>query len=223
MPCQQSWKRWAQRDKSEQHMAKTHAQHASLSLAKAAACLPLLLMLGGCVEGNAQATDEKPATIIASLTLDLNGDRLDDRVDLVYRGEAEVDVQIVFGNKDDQPGELTTAIVKKGIAFHGNMAAQNATLEPGRTGGFLIKSLNEGIGRGRWEKTLAVAFRKGEFVVAGLSYMERDTLDHNAGGTCDVNFLTGKAIRNDRSFAGRNELIALKDWDPDFLPKACEF
>jgi hypothetical protein len=212
-----------------QHKTPQMSQSPLLArLARAAMLLPAIaLALAACVEGNAQApqdsTQDKPRRVVSSITMDVNNDGLPDRVDLVFNADTDVELQIVLGRKGDQEGDLAPAIVKPAIAFHGNDPAQNASLEEGKRGLFAVRSQNESVGRTRWEKTLTIAFRKGEFVVAGLSYLERDTIDQDGGGACDINFLTGKAMRNGRSFPGRNELITLKDWDPDFLPPACDF
>lgn len=192
-------------------------------LARVALAVPLALMLGACVEGNAQDKAEKPPVIIASILQDVNGDGVEDKVELVFDGETDADLNIHFGVKGQDELAATPDFTKKGIAFHGNKEGQNAALEAGTKATFTILSQNDTIGTERWSKALAVTFRNREFVVANLSYQERDSAGGKDADTCNVNFITGKSTRDERPFAGKSEIIALSEWEPDFLPKACEF
>ena len=47
--------------------------------------------------------------------------------------------------------------------------------------------------------------------------------DPNAGGSCDVNLLTGKAVRNGKAVADKVGSINLADWSDEKLPKPCQF
>ena len=38
--------------------------------------------------------------------------------------------------------------------------------------------------------------RRRDSLVAGLTYESHDNLDPRAGGSCDLNFLSGKGVRN---------------------------
>ncbi len=181
-----------------------------------------MLVMAGCEESTGQTAAQPEGTVLQTLTLDVNNDGLPDRVELVT-GELDADLLVFLSRKGETELEDKPSFTKKGIAFNGALEGQKATLEAAKGGTFIIQSLNEAVGRARWEKTLIVAFRKGEFIVAGMTYQERDTLDANAGGKCEVNFLTGRSLRDGKPYPEKHELLSLKDWEPDHLPKACEF
>ena len=58
-------------------------------------------------------------------------------------------------------------------------------------GSVQLTSMNDAVGRGRWRLTLTIAYRDGDYRVAGYTYEWRDTLDLADNGVCDVNLLTG--------------------------------
>jgi len=87
----------------------------------------------------------------------------------------------------------------------------------------VVKSENSAIGRDRWEQALTIARRSGEFVVLGVTYSSRDTLDPKAGGNCDINLATGKGTRNGKAVAIPANPIKVADWTDDSLPKDCRF
>jgi hypothetical protein len=59
-------------------------------------------------------------------------------------------------------------------------------------GSVQVISMNDAIGRGRWELTLTIAFRDGDYRVAGYTYAWRDTIELADNGVCDVNLLSGR-------------------------------
>ncbi|MCX7302108.1 MAG: hypothetical protein NTX73_17345 [Rhodobacterales bacterium] len=65
-------------------------------------------------------------------------------------------------------------------------------LELAPNGSVQIISGNDAIGRDRWNLTLTIAYRDGEYRVAGYTYIYRDTLDLANNLVCDVNLLSGK-------------------------------
>ena len=190
-------------------------------------CLPAIMLALACQPAIAQAPEppsqQKPTPVVSTLTLDVNNDGVADRVDLVFDGETDVDLNIYLGRKGESEFDAAPSFTKKAIAYHGNSPGQNASLEAGAKGSFIILSLNESVPRDRWEKKLTITFRNKDFVVAALNYTESDTQDPNEGGTCDVNFVTGRSVKDGKAIADKVELIPLKDWEPDFLPPACEF
>lgn len=100
--------------------------------------------------------------------------------------------------KDDVNSEpiLTLAETKKSVVYSGTMWGKLPWLEVNGKGSLFIKSGNETIGRDRWTQTLLVVYRNKEFPIAGIAYTARDTLDARRLVVCDVNFLTGKGLRN---------------------------
>jgi hypothetical protein len=134
-------------------------------------------------------------------------------------------LHLVLGRRSGSGVAFDAPVIKPDLVFNGAMAGQQASLEAGRGGSLRVLSLNEGIGRNKWTQTLTIAFRKDRFVVAGLTYATYDTLDLDdpaSNYTCDVNFLTGRALRNGKPHAGKVSPMTLADFDPEQLPKACK-
>ncbi|NDU99396.1 hypothetical protein [Pseudoroseicyclus tamaricis] len=77
------------------------------------------------------------------------------------------------------------------VAWSGASPGTLPSLELAPNGSLRILSANESIGRERWRLALTIAYRDGHYRVAGITYDWYDTLDLSAGGTCDVNLLTG--------------------------------
>jgi hypothetical protein len=69
---------------------------------------------------------------------------------------------------------------------------------------------------------LTVIRRNGALIVAGFTYATRDTIDPNAGKSCDLNFLAGKGTRNGKKIDIKARTIPLADWSDDNPPKECE-
>ncbi len=69
---------------------------------------------------------------------------------------------------------------------------QIPSLQLAPNGSVQIVSGNDAIGRDRWNLTLTIAFREGEYRVAGYTYAYWDTLDLANNLVCDVNLLSGK-------------------------------
>lgn len=163
-----------------------------------------------------------PDKVISVVTTDWNSDGSVDRAVLV-EGEEDADLYIylsapVEGNWDARK----LVLFKKDAAWQGGMWGTSPSLSLNEKGSLLVKSENDAIGRNRWSQTLTVALKNGVFVVAGYTYSDRDTLDPNAGGSCDVNILTGQGIRNKKRFKSAPRVIALADWNDESAPKECQ-
>ena len=65
------------------------------------------------------------------------------------------------------------------------------------------------MGRNRFARTLTVSFRKGAYVVTGFTYSYRDTLDPEAGGSCDYNLITGRGERNGKKVKVKAKTLPL--------------
>src|SRR5262249_48078358 len=128
--------------------------------------------------------------------------------------------------KDDANADagLSLAEKKSNIAFSaGSVSGQLASLGVSNTGSMQIKSGNDAIGRDRWSQVLTVIYRDKRFLIAGITYSERDTLDPEAGGACDINLLSGKGLRNGKPVETKLTPIPLSDWSDEKLPQACQF
>jgi hypothetical protein len=206
----------------------------ALRLAIVAICPLLLAGVAGAqtppaaqVPGAVRPEPQKPgpATPLAEITLDLNGDGVLDRAMLMAAEDEPAALHLVLGRRSGSGVAFDAPVIKPDLVFNGAMAGQQASLEAGRGGSLRVLSLNEGIGRNKWTQTLTIAFRKDRFVVAGLTYATYDTLDlddPSSNYTCDVNFLTGRALRNGKPYAGKVSPMTLADFDPEQLPKACQ-
>jgi hypothetical protein len=116
---------------------------------------------------------------------------------------------------------MRLAVSKKNIAWRGTMWGTQPALEITGRGSLVITSGNEAIGRNRWTQKLTVAYRDNAFIVAGYTYTERDTLAPGSHSSCDINFLTGRGVRNKKPFRIPAKTIALTDWSEASIPQDC--
>lgn len=110
----------------------------------------------------------------------------------------------------------------KEIVWSGGIG-QEASLEVAENGWLKVKSQNSSIGRGRWEQSLTVVYRKGAFRVAGYTYSYYDTLNPEDHGTCDVNLLTGKGTHKGKTFKTALKALPVNEWTQDTGPDECGF
>lgn len=187
----------------------------------------ILFLIGVAIAAYAfPARGETPGfeRVISAVTLNLTGQGGADRAVLVDNFESGADLYIYLAIDDAKPDvALKPALVKKAAAWSGAMWGTRPSLEVSGKGSLLIKSGNEAIGRGRWTQTLTVVYRNKDFVVAGITRDERDTLDLKAGGSCDLNLLTGKGQRISKPVETKFPAIKLADWSDEKLPKECRF
>lgn len=173
----------------------------------------------------AYAADEATLQkVLSSATVDFNEDGGFDRVVLV-EGDDDADIYIFLSNfnRSSMQYESKLALKKEAFVFSGGMWGQQPSLEVAGNGSLIVKSMNESVGRARWELTLTVVYRHFEFLVAGITYSYRDTVDPEAGGNCDLNLLTGKGTRNDKPVKVTTKVINVADWSEERLPEACQF
>ncbi|CCM75234.1 hypothetical protein [Rhizobium mesoamericanum] len=98
---------------------------------------------------------------------------------------------------------------------------QEPSLKAAGKSSIAIHSQNSAIGRDRWDQTLTVAYRNKQFVVAGYTYNQYDTLDPNAGGTCDYNALTGKLQKNGKDIKAEPRVIPITQWNDETAQAVC--
>jgi hypothetical protein len=167
----------------------------------------------------------KPEEIISALTTDINGDAMLDRILLSQNEDGDASLWVYLGK--DKPGggtDFHRPIVAKSIVFAGFAFGQQPSLEMSRKGSsLLVRSQNDSIGRTSWNQTLTIAWRNNRLAVAGLTYQFQDKLELGQSGGCDVNFLSGRALRNGKPHPEKVAPLDLSAFDPDKLPKACEF
>ena len=163
--------------------------------------------------------------VLSAVTLDFTGKGEMDRAVLVQGDDDNADLYLYLVKDDSNPDSgLSLAEKKSNVVFsRGIVWGQLASLDVNNAGSLRIKSGNEGIGRNRWSQILTVVYRDKQFLIAGITYTARDTLDPKAGGDCDINFLSGKGLRNGRPVEARFTPIRLSDWSDEKLPQECKF
>lgn len=155
--------------------------------------------------------------ILSVVTVDLNSDKRTDAAILLKSGD-QADLYLYQLNA---AGDMELKLTKKNIVWSGALAGTLPQLKTARSGVLLIYSENDAIGRNRWHQRLSVDYRDNDFQVTGYSYDERDTLDTKSGSSCDVNLLTGKGIKDKKSFKIESQKIKLSDWSDEKAPKEC--
>lgn len=181
-----------------------------------------VLLTGLMFQAAAYAVDNtvKPENILAVVTADWNEDGSFDRA-ILLASETETDQVDLLIYLSNSPNSMALAVSKKGIAWQGAMWGTLPTLESTDKNGLAIISANDAIGRNRWQQKLTVVYRNKAFVVGGYTYEDRDTLDLDASSTCDVNFFTGKGLKNKKSFKTLAKAVNLNDWSEASIPKEC--
>jgi hypothetical protein len=158
--------------------------------------------------------------VLSVVTADWNGDGAFDRA-LLIASETEpdqVDLMLYLSESSDN---MRLVVSKKNIAWRGAMWGTQPALDLAGRGSLVITSANEAIGRNRWTQKLTVVYRDQAFVVAGYTYTERDTLAPGSSSSCDINFLTGRGVKNKKSFRTSAKAVALTNWSEASIPQEC--
>lgn len=175
-----------------------------------------------CFPAHAQ-DDPRPGQLIAVLSGDWNGDGAPDAA-VVQHGQAGFADLVVFTG--DGIYGLQPVVHLGDQVFVGPMAGQAPTLTARSDTSFTLHSENTGVGRNAWTQDITIAYRQGGFVVAGFTYMTYDRLDPDAGGTCDVNLLTGgfelsRADAQTERGTGADRAFALSELTDGYFPSVC--
>ena len=160
--------------------------------------------------------------VISAVTMSFANDGETDRAILVQDGFS-ADLFVFRGVpevKADAPA-AKPSFIKPGLVYADT--GDIPSLRVNDKGSLVIASSHEGSGRTKTEQHLIVAYRNGDYVVAGFDYSMHDSLDPNQGGSCEINFLSGKAVRNGKAATERVAPMKLVDWSDDKLPRPCQF
>ncbi len=193
----------------------------SASILALAACLAAFFpaVLAGPVAAETAPVTVAPEKVLSSVTADWNDDARMDRAVLVEGdGVADLIVYLSDGDNGMMPAAYAPGMVGSGINW-GTLPGLVLTAK----NGLQVHSENDAIGRYRWDQVLTLAWRNGQFVVAGITYAVRDTLNTEAGGGCDINLLTGKGTSNGKAVTVAAAAIPVAQWSDDKLPAACQF
>ena len=163
--------------------------------------------------------------VIGGASGDWNKDGKTDLALLVAPGSEDEDIGLVLYLEDADRPLLRPVIQVKNFVW-GNASldgfyGQDPTIAATESGSIRVRSENSGIGRGRWEQTLTIAYRDGEFLVAGMTYSHYDTLDPDANGSCDYNVLTGAFVKDGKSGKTTPQRIAVSDWTASGADEIC--
>jgi hypothetical protein len=169
---------------------------------------------------NASDYTIRPERVLSVVTADWNGDGAFDRA-LLLTSETEPDQADLLVYLSESSQAMRLAVSKKNIAWRGTMWGTQPALAITGRGSLVITSGNQAIGRNRWTQKLTVAYRDNAFIVAGYTYTERDTLAPGSHSSCDINFLTGRGVKNKKPFSIPARAIALTDWSEAFIPQEC--
>lgn len=161
-----------------------------------------------------------PGQVSAVVTTDWNGDGGFDRAVLVERPEA-ADLYIYLSNGHEHDAGMSLAVARPGLLWRGAMWGMQPELGLNAAGSLLVHTMNEGIGRHRWRETLTIAYRDGQFLVAGFTFSSYDTLDPGLTRECDANFLSGKGVLDGNGFKVYTRAVPLADWRPELVPPEC--
>jgi hypothetical protein len=93
----------------------------------------------------------------------------------------------------------------------GGMAKTESELGISSDGSLLITNQNDAVGRNRWQKTVTIVFRNGEYVVSQYKSHSFDTLDPDSESICEYNLLTGKGVLDGKAVTVAPEFLLLKD------------
>ena len=186
---------------------------------------PLLALLVAAAPLPVAAQQPGPAPSIVglvSISADLNGDGVNDRAMLLFDRESDgVDLAIyasVDGKLQERP-----AVYVSSLGWTGDTDGTLPEMTVDRTGALIVVFQNDATGQYRWRQQYTIAYRGGTFVVAGYSYTTRDTVTPGAGGSCSVDFLTGRATRDGKPATVPGPPPPLSAWTSGNIPAVCTF
>lgn len=175
----------------------------------------------------AMADQIDPARIVDAATGDWDSDGRTDLALLVApqdsNGDDQIGIYIYLRDSDHELLGLSLSAPNKiwGSTGADGVFGQEPSIKAAGKSSIAIHSQNSAVGRERWDQTLTLAYRNKEFVVAGYTYNHYDTLDPNAGGSCDYNALTGNLLKNGKTTKAEPRVIRIAQWDDDTGQAIC--
>jgi hypothetical protein len=187
----------------------------------------LSLGLPECQENKtADAKSVGLAQVLSAVTGYWNGDGSADRAVLIAHKPDPEEDELVFSElylflSDAEHESMPLALHKKNPAWSGDLGGTLPHLEIDRHGNLVIVSQNDAIGRDRWQQWLTIAYKDGEFVVAGFHYEATDSLRPKYRLQCNVDLFAGSGIKNGKQLKVRKQTIALMQWNDESAGKYC--
>jgi hypothetical protein len=168
------------------------------------------------------AEPARPPEMLREITLDIDRDGKRDRAVLTMNDDESsyVDLTIYLGDDTDKPDlSRQPSIVKRHLASgHVYELASNGN-------GSLRVEVRCGGCSNDYDSAFSIVYRAGDFLIGGLSRSWE--LRDGSIGSCDVNYLTGKAVAS-KGLPRRNKVvrtvfrpIKLADWSEQKTPRAC--
>lgn len=163
-------------------------------------------------------------TIQASTVLSVHSGYQEDIYYRAVLAAGEEDADLYIFTREDQ--QMYLSVLARNIVFMGGMAGTEPSLTQSAKGALQVLSQNASIGRNRWEQTLTIVYRGGQFLVGGYTYSYYDTLELDANGdiksgACDVNLLTGRGVKDGKPFRTSMKAIPVQKWAYDTRPSEC--
>ncbi|MFA6157046.1 hypothetical protein [Mesorhizobium sp.] len=201
--------------------------------------LALALLLPAIALPNvARAEPIETRKIITALTGDFNGDGAPDLV-MVVETEPTDPMDIHFFLRDKEHNYLKSVeIVHDQIdaewngydrpGYENSDTEPELTMLPNGSIKFYLPALPQG--SERTNQTLIIAYRDGDFIVAGFAYESEDFQQDNVASACDINILTGKGTSSKkqpdgttrhRAISVEGRTVAFRDWNPGAAFSAC--
>ena len=169
--------------------------------------------------GFAQETLISPENVLSVVTADWNSDAAFDRAVLVATEPTFSELFIYLS--DTESSTMNLALHMSDAAWRGAMWGTQPTLELNEVGSLQIYSANDVVGRNRWRQTLTVAYREGEFILAGYTYTAYDTLNLDNQLVCDLNLVTGEGTKNEVPITFDMPAPAMTEVTSEFYPEIC--
>ncbi|MEM9148394.1 MAG: hypothetical protein AAGC57_19695 [Pseudomonadota bacterium] len=172
--------------------------------------------------GLAAAADEpmtvSPHRVIDVVTSDWNGDGDFDRAVLI-EGDEDADLRIYLSSGGEEG--MALAVARPDFVWRGAMWGTLPSLTLNAAGSLQVISGNQSIGRNRWQETITIVWRGSRFLVAGFTFDSHDTLDPGLTKRCDVNYLSGQGLLDERPFEIDVGVASLSEWGPEMVPPEC--
>jgi len=160
--------------------------------------------------------------MLREITLDIDQDGKRDRAVLARNDDESsyVDLYIYLGDDTDKPDpSRKPSIVKR------HLASGHVYEMASRGNGSLRVEVRCGGCSNDYDTAFSIVYRAGDFLIGGLSRSWE--LRDGSIGSCDVNYLTGKAVAS-KGLPTRNKVIRtavrpikLADWSEQKIPGAC--
>lgn len=179
-----------------------------------------LLGLGpGEAQAQGAALTIEPWQVLGVLDADWTEDGRRDRAVLIEDREESAADLLIYVSGDD--GAMRLDAMAPDIAWSGLAWGTLPEMTQNAAGSLQVIGKNEAIGRSRWRETTTIAWRGGQFVVAGFTFESYDTLDPGLTRQCDANFLAGRGLLDGVAFDVPAGGIPLEEWSPAHVPSEC--